>query len=53
MFAVVTIHASAALWHHWVRRDVTLVQMLPRALSARHVKAQDDRAESARPANDF
>lgn len=53
MFAVVAIHATAALWHHWVRRDATLVQMLPRALSARHVKAQDDRAENARPANDF
>lgn len=29
MFGVVAIHGSAALWHHFARRDATLVQMLP------------------------
>lgn len=29
MFGVVALHAVAALWHHFVRRDATLVQMLP------------------------
>ena len=29
MFGVVALHATAALWHHFVRRDATLVQMLP------------------------
>jgi cytochrome b561 len=29
MFGVVAIHVTAALWHHFVRRDATLVQMLP------------------------
>ena len=29
MLAVVGIHAAAALWHHFVRRDATLVQMIP------------------------
>ena len=27
MFGVVAIHATAALWHHFVRRDATLAQM--------------------------
>lgn len=31
MFGVVAVHATAALWHHFVRRDATLVQMLPSA----------------------
>jgi cytochrome b561 len=30
MLAVVGVHAAAALWHHLVRRDATLVQMMPR-----------------------
>lgn len=30
MLALVGIHALAALWHHFVKRDATLVQMLPR-----------------------
>jgi cytochrome b561 len=30
MLAVVGVHAGAALWHHLVRRDATLVQMMPR-----------------------
>ena len=29
MLAVVGVHAAAALWHHLVRRDATLVQMMP------------------------
>lgn len=30
MFGVVALHAAAALWHHFVRRDATLIQMLPK-----------------------
>ena len=30
MLAVVGVHAGAALWHHLVRRDATLLQMMPR-----------------------
>jgi cytochrome b561 len=29
LFAVVCLHAAAALWHHLVRRDETLARMLP------------------------
>jgi cytochrome b561 len=29
LFAVVCLHATAALWHHLVKRDETLVRMLP------------------------
>lgn len=29
MLALVGVHLAAALWHHLVRRDATLVQMLP------------------------
>lgn len=29
MLAVVGVHAAAAAWHHFVRRDATLVQMMP------------------------
>ncbi|HSN71851.1 MAG TPA: cytochrome b [Steroidobacteraceae bacterium] len=29
LLALVGLHAGAALWHHFVRRDATLVQMLP------------------------
>jgi cytochrome b561 len=29
LFAVLVLHLSAALWHHFIRRDATLVQMLP------------------------
>jgi cytochrome b561 len=29
MFAILALHVGAALWHHFVRRDATLAQMLP------------------------
>lgn len=29
MLAFVGLHVAAALWHHFVRRDATLVQMMP------------------------
>jgi cytochrome b561 len=29
LLALVALHVAAALWHHWGRRDATLVQMLP------------------------
>jgi cytochrome b561 len=29
-WVVVALHVSAALFHHWVRRDEVLVRMLPR-----------------------
>ncbi len=29
MLAVVGIHTLAALWHHFVKKDATLAQMLP------------------------
>jgi cytochrome b561 len=29
MLALVGVHLAAALWHHFLRRDATLVQMLP------------------------
>ena len=31
MLAVVGVHTLAALWHHFVKKDATLVQMLPSA----------------------
>lgn len=30
LLAIVGVHTLAALWHHFVRRDATLVQMLPK-----------------------
>ena len=30
MLAIVGVHALAALWHHFVKKDATLVQMLPK-----------------------
>jgi cytochrome b561 len=30
MLTLVGLHLIAALWHHFIRRDATLVQMLPR-----------------------
>ncbi|MDB5972553.1 MAG: cybB [Hydrocarboniphaga sp.] len=30
MLCIALIHASAALWHHYVRRDAVLMSMLPR-----------------------
>lgn len=29
MFALLLLHVTAALWHHFLRRDATLAQMLP------------------------
>lgn len=29
MFALLLLHVAAALWHHFLRRDATLAQMLP------------------------
>lgn len=29
LLAIVTLHSSAALWHHFVRRDAVLKKMLP------------------------
>ncbi len=29
LFALLALHLTAALWHHFVRRDATLAQMLP------------------------
>lgn len=29
MFALLVVHISAALWHHFAKRDATLAQMLP------------------------
>jgi cytochrome b561 len=34
LLALVALHVIAALWHHAVRRDATLVQMLPRTPSS-------------------
>lgn len=34
MLSVVGIHALAALWHHFIKKDATLVQMLPSSLRA-------------------
>ncbi len=33
LFAVLALHVAAALWHHFVKRDATLSQMLPWAAS--------------------
>lgn len=35
------IHAAAALWHHYVRKDDVLVRMLPTGLSAPRKTASD------------
>jgi cytochrome b561 len=29
LFALLAVHLTAALWHHFVKRDATLAQMLP------------------------
>jgi cytochrome b561 len=29
LFAILALHVGAALWHHFVKRDATLAQMLP------------------------
>jgi cytochrome b561 len=29
LFAILVLHVGAALWHHFVKRDATLAQMLP------------------------
>ncbi|MCS6948306.1 MAG: cytochrome b [Steroidobacteraceae bacterium] len=34
LFAMLVLHIGAALWHHWVKRDATLAQMLPWGRSA-------------------
>ncbi|MGA0800831.1 MAG: cytochrome b, partial [Steroidobacteraceae bacterium] len=33
MLAVVGVHVVASLWHHFVKKDATLVQMMPRPRS--------------------
>jgi cytochrome b561 len=30
LIAIVVVHAAAALWHHWIARDLVLRRMLPR-----------------------
>jgi len=29
LFVILALHIGAALWHHFVKRDATLAQMLP------------------------
>lgn len=36
MLAVVGIHTLAALWHHFIKKDATLAQMLPDSARRRH-----------------
>lgn len=36
MLAVVGVHSLAALWHHFVKKDATLAQMLPDSARRRH-----------------
>lgn len=31
LVGLLTLHAAAALWHHFIRRDETLLRMLPRS----------------------
>ena len=35
LLAVIALHATAALFHHFIRRDETLNRMLPRAVQRR------------------
>ena len=34
-YALIGVHAAAALYHHWIRRDTTLRRMLPAGWAAR------------------
>jgi cytochrome b561 len=48
--AIVLVHASAALHHHFVRRDATLLRMLPRGTSGERIRREvrvPDRARGA------
>ena len=33
LLALVMIHAFVAYWHHWVRKDPSLIRMLPRVIA--------------------
>ncbi|HEV2559505.1 MAG TPA: cytochrome b/b6 domain-containing protein [Microvirga sp.] len=48
--AVVALHAAAALHHHWVRRDGTLLRMWPGAKGAAPVAAAEGYGSSGAPA---
>lgn len=44
LLGLLTLHVAAALWHHFIRRDNTLLRMLPRRWSAgkaRSARAND------------
>jgi len=35
MLALVGVHILAALWHHFVNKDATLLQMFPKSRSSK------------------
>ncbi len=41
LLAVIALHASAALFHHFIRRDVTLYRMLPKSVEQRSASGVD------------
>jgi cytochrome b561 len=47
LWILVAVHAAAALYHHYVRRDNTLVRMLPGAPSLRDSMRAPSRSASA------
>jgi cytochrome b561 len=47
LFALAAVHISAALWHHFVRRDGILARMWPSAAAARSTSVQTGRRGGA------
>jgi cytochrome b561 len=47
LFALAAAHISAALWHHFVRRDGILARMWPSAAAARSTAAPAGRSSGA------
>lgn len=50
ILVVAGLHAAAALWHHFVRRDAVLARMLPATLTSDRVIFQNSDVEDAPPA---
>jgi len=48
LFALAAVHISAALWHHFVRRDGILARMWPTAAAARSTEARSTSATAGR-----
>jgi hypothetical protein len=47
LLGLIALHVSAALFHHFWRRDDTLTAMLPAAAAWRTLKSRDDHTREA------